>query len=423
MANKVGLDSIKFDKSNANKGTVRGRGMIESSIREFGFADAGTLDKNNVIIGGNKRTEVAGEIGMDEAIIIDVDGTKPVFIRRPDMDLSDPEDDKARRLAYVLNRSSEVSLAWDAEQLLADMTAGIDLSNIFDTEELDAMLAGLVAPEPVEDAPPDVSKADELQKKWQTSLGQMWQLGKHRLICGDCTDKATMERLMGGEKATMMFTDPPYGVSFEGQLLSNTTVDGVQVNHHVGANAKHDDIKNDALTGEELTKFCVDFLTVAKSTGMKAWYICFSQLYFDSILIAMRKSNLEWRSIIAWVKNQATLSNRDYKMRYEPIVYGQSGGAFHGERYHEEDVWEITRTLKNDLHPTMKPVDLAVRAINNSSVSGDIVYEPFSGSGTTIIACQSLSRQCRAIELDAGYVAITLQRFQDATVIEPVLIS
>jgi hypothetical protein len=147
MANKVGLDSIKFDRANANKGTVRGRGMIESSIREFGFADAGTLDKNNVIIGGNKRTEVAGEIGMDEAIIIDVDGTKPVFIRRPDMDLSDPEDDKARRLAYILNRSSEVSLAWDAEVLLADLNAGVDFKGIFDTDELDALLAGLVAPD------------------------------------------------------------------------------------------------------------------------------------------------------------------------------------------------------------------------------------------------------------------------------------
>lgn len=137
----LSLADIGFDAKNANKGSVRGRGQIEASLREFGFADAGTLDKNNTIIGGNKRTEVAGEIGMHEAIIIDVDGTKPVFIRRPDLDLSDPEDDRARRLAYALNRSQEVSLTWDAEALLADMTAGLDLSTFWNQDELDAMFS------------------------------------------------------------------------------------------------------------------------------------------------------------------------------------------------------------------------------------------------------------------------------------------
>lgn len=146
MSNKVKLDQIKFDRHNANKGSVRGRGQIEASLREFGFADAGTLDKNNTIIGGNKRTEVAGEIGMDEAIIVDVDGTKPVFIRRKDLDLNSTEDDRARRLAYALNRSQEVSLTWDAEVLLADLQSGVDMSGLFDQSELDAMLAGLQPP-------------------------------------------------------------------------------------------------------------------------------------------------------------------------------------------------------------------------------------------------------------------------------------
>ena len=134
------LSEIKFDRANANKGTERGRYAIEASMREFGFADAGTLDKNNAIIGGNKRTEVAGEIGMDDAIVIDVDGTKPVFIRRNDLDLFSTEDDRARRLAYALNRSQQLSLDWDAEQVLADLNAGMDLSGLFFDFELDKLL-------------------------------------------------------------------------------------------------------------------------------------------------------------------------------------------------------------------------------------------------------------------------------------------
>lgn len=147
MTQKVNLDQIKFDRHNANKGSVRGRGQIEASLREFGFADAGTLDKNNTIIGGNKRTEVAGEIGMDEAIIVDVDGTKPVFIRRKDLDLNSTEDDRARRLAYALNRSQEVSLTWDAEVLLADLQSGVDLSGMFNQDELDALLSSVQVPD------------------------------------------------------------------------------------------------------------------------------------------------------------------------------------------------------------------------------------------------------------------------------------
>ena len=140
MTDNVKISDIKFDRANANKGTERGRYAIEASMREFGFADAGTLDKNNAIIGGNKRTEVAGEIGMDDAIVIDVDGTKPVFIRRNDLDLFSTEDDRARRLAYALNRSQQLSLDWDAEQVLADLNAGVDLSALFFDFELDKIL-------------------------------------------------------------------------------------------------------------------------------------------------------------------------------------------------------------------------------------------------------------------------------------------
>jgi DNA modification methylase len=141
MTNKRKLSDLALDSGNANKGTERGRQAIEASIREFGFADAGTLDKHNTIIGGNKRTLAAGVIGMNEAIIIDVDGTQPVYIRRNDLDLSSTEDDRARRLAYALNRSQQLSLDWDTEQLMADLNAGFDLSALFRQDELDELIA------------------------------------------------------------------------------------------------------------------------------------------------------------------------------------------------------------------------------------------------------------------------------------------
>ena len=227
---KAPISAIKFDRANANKGSERGRYSIEASMREFGFADAGTLDKNNVIIGGNKRTEVAGEIGMDDAIVIDVDGTKPVYIRRKDLDLNDPDDDRARRLAYALNRSQELSLTWDAEQVMADLGAGLDLSAMFRQDELDELLADLT-PKTEGDTAPQTDRAEELRQKWQTSAGQLWLLdsGKghpHRLICGDCTDAATVARVMGGERAALAPVDPPYNVGFD---YDGSTVDDSKV--------------------------------------------------------------------------------------------------------------------------------------------------------------------------------------------------
>ncbi len=422
MAKKITrLSELSPDVRNANKGTQRGRGMVEASLREVGAGRSIVVDKDGRVIAGNKTLEAAADIGL-EIEVIHTDGKRLIVVQRDDLDLSD-DTGHARKLAYLDNQASSVGLAWDAEILLADLNAGVSFNGIFNTEELDAMLAGLVEKETVQDPGADISKADELREKWQTATGQLWAMGEHRLICGDCTERTVVERLMGGEKAQMMFTDPPYGISFSGQLLSNTTIGGIQVNHYMGANTKHNVIQNDELTGDALTDLCLSFLEQAKKTDVKAWYICFSQLDLDLLLSAMRMIGFEWRSIIAWVKNQATLSNRDYKMRYEPIVYGQSGGAFHGERYHEEDVWEITRTLKNDLHPTMKPVDLVERAVRNSSVDGDIVFEPFAGSGTTIIACENLGRKARAVEIDASYCAVILERFHVATGKMPVLMS
>lgn len=401
-------DLIPWERNPRTINTAQAERLVDS-VETFGQVETLAIDCHNGVLNGHQRLNVlAGQYGMDYEV--DVRVANRVLTER-----------ERQQLTVYLHRGT--TGAWDFEELANSFEFEDLVTWGFSEEELLGLDFGEEPTSAGADTEPQIDKAEELRVKWNVSSGQLWALGEHRLICGDCTDAAVVARVMGGEKADMMFTDPPYGVSFSGQLLSNTSVDGVRIDHHKGANTKHDAIGNDELTGDDLTDFCVKFLEVAKSTGIKAWYVCFAQLYFDSILSAMRRCDLEWRSIIAWVKNQSTLSNRDYKMRYEPIVYGQSGGSFYGERYHEEDVWEITRTLKNNLHPTMKPVDLVERAVKNSSQANDIVYEPFSGSGTAIIACHNLGRKCRAVEISPAYVAVAIERFYQHTGIEPVLIA
>lgn len=168
MAEKIeelSLADIQMDEANANKGTERGRSAIEASLREFGFADAGTLDKNNRLIGGNKRTEVAADLDMNDVLVIEVDGTKPVYIKRTDLDLESIEDDRARRLAYALNRTQELSLAWDPRQVMADLSVGVDLDAFFNTGEMEAFASFAV----VEDA---VERMTNLVSQKEVAAGQ-----------------------------------------------------------------------------------------------------------------------------------------------------------------------------------------------------------------------------------------------------------
>ena len=420
MTQEINLDQIKFDRHNANKGSVRGRGQIEASLREFGFADAGTLDKNNTIIGGNKRTEVAGEIGMDEAIIVDVDGTKPVFIRRKDLDLNSTEDDRARRLAYALNRSQEVSLTWDAEVLLEDLQSGVDLKGLFDQEELDALLDGLIEKEPMQPAEAQTDKAAELQKLWGTSLGQIWQLGKHRLACGDCTDKATVERLMQGEKAVLMVTDPPYAVNYDPQWRVG-----------LGGGGKQDFANGGIIENDDSLSWFPGLII----PDIDVLYIWTADKTIKDLLFFLEANKYNLAYMIIWNKDLSVFGRGDYHWRYEPCLYMVKKGKPHnwqGDRK-QENVWDIStiHSFKNGKdsdewglvgHGNQKPLECMSRPIRNNSSEGDIIYEPFAGSGTTLIACEQLSRQCRAVEISPAYCAVILQRYKDSTGQTPVLI-
>jgi len=261
--------------------------------------------------------------------------------------------------------------------------------------------------EPPEDVEPEIDKAEELREKWGVNLGDMWQLGEHRIICGDCTDKAVVDRVMMGERADMVFTDPPYGVDYTGK-----TKDALK-------------IKNDNMTEDELR------------TSVEKWFdtcaaVCRPGAYWlatvppgplHEVFLSDWKRRGILRQVMVWVKDSMVLGHSEYHYRHEPILFGW----IPGDRLKNTDrtkttVWEFDRPKASREHPTMKPLAMWEYGIEQHSATGDILFEPFSGSGTTIIACERLKRKCRAIEIGPKYVAVSIERWVDVTGGTPELI-
>jgi DNA modification methylase len=303
--------------------------------------------------------------------------------------------------------------------LLADLQSGVDLSGMFNQDELDALLDGLIEKESMQPAEAQTDKAAELQKLWNTQPGQLWALGRHRLIVGDCTDKATVERLMQGEKAVLMLTDPPYGVDVAG----GTHDPRDEKNYRSGGI-----VENDALTDAELEALLDSAFKIARSVMDKgaAYYVWHPSSKVELFARSIRVNLAPHREIIIWFKDNFVFGRQDYHWQHEPCFYGWIEGAhkWYGDRT-QSTVWIVEKVgtdLEKKLHPTAKPIGLPEKALNNHTATSDIVYEPFCGSGTTLIACEQLNRQCRAIEISPAYCAVILQRYQDSTGQTPVLL-
>ena len=400
------INDLHNDPKNARKRTDRSSKLIKQSLEQYGAARSIVIDENNRILAGNGTIAGAKAAGIKNLKIIEADGDEIIAVKRSNL----TEDQKVG-LAIADNRTGDLS-EWDID-MLEQLSQEHDLNDFFDKKELDDILSkkevlpteGLTDPDDVPEVPEEPI----------TKEGDLYILGNHRLLCGDSTNIQHVERLMDGKKADMVFTDPPYGINFTGQLLSNTTINGEKIFGFKSANTKFETIKNDELQNNNLYDFCDSFCKIIFLFKPSSWYVCFSQLDLDLLLSAMRKNNLQWKNIIAWVKNQSTLSNKDYKLRYEPIVYGQTGGNFYGERYKQEDVWEFQRTLKNDLHPTMKPISLIENALKNSSKENQIIFDLFGGSGSTLIAAERTNRHAYLMELDPKYCDVIVKRWEDFT--------
>jgi DNA modification methylase len=440
----MAMSDFKFDQQNANMGTKRGKELLEQSIKELGAGRSILVDKDGNVIAGNKTLEAAQKAGL-KVRIIPTDRDELVVVQRQDLDLTDSAGE-ARRLAYLDNRVGELDLQWDAEQLINDITQGLDLTNLgFYDHELVVIIG---EQKDVEiDAEPQLDKAEELRNKWDTREGQVWQLGDHLLMCGDSTHDHVVQRLFGQERFDLLATDPPYGVKIKGGEGGEMTI----------ANDNMDDMPR-ILAGA--------FRQAVKYADNKtAFYIAAPHgPQFHEFAKAIVEAGMVWKQTLVWSKNNLVLGRSDYQQKHEVFFYGNfgKGRRWNGGRKQtsvieeqkqkilflndreiqislgEEifvvqgdnleiyqtapDVIHVEKPQKNELHPTMKPLKLMRRMIRNSSDQGDIVYDPFCGSGSTILASENEKRRCFALELLPKYTAVTLQRWQDATGKLPTLI-
>jgi DNA modification methylase len=348
--------------------------QIAGSIKEFGFNNPVLVDKENSVIAGHGRLMAARKLGMDKVPVVELEHLT-----------------ESQRKAYVLadNRIA-LNSGWDTSMLsleLQDLKDDIDLSLLgFDPDELDALLNPIEETEGLtdEDAVPNVP--DEPK----TKLGDIYILGNHRLMCGDSTSIDAVEALMDGQKADMVFTDPPYGVDYKG--INNDSRDGLE----------------DLLRGA-----FGNYIATAKSG---ASIYCFHSDRCADVFHKVFREFFHFSSMIIWAKNSLTLSQTDYQSQHEPCLYGwmdNGSHSWHSDRK-QTSLWKFDKERVVG-HTTPKPVALVEKAINNSSKGGDLVIDLFGGSGSTMIAAEKIGRCANLMELDPKYCDVIVARWEQFT--------
>lgn len=402
---QIKIEDLKPYERNARKHEAADVAAIVKSIEAFGFNDpVGVWGPQNVIVEGHGRVMAAKQLGMTEVPCIRLDNLT---------------DEQRRAYALAHNKTAELS-TWDAELLpleLEDLPT-IDMAGFgFDLDKV----AGdfLKAREAVKVEEDDFDPGAEVEKR--AKLGDIWQLGDHRLMCGDSTDPDAWNRLMDGELADMVFTDPPYGVAIGDK---NKALNAVQK-----AGRRTENIKGDTMTEEQLYEMLKKaFENVRDNCAEDACYFVTSPQGGSlglMMMMMMKDAGLPVRHVLMWRKNTATFSlgRLDYDYQHEPIFYTWTKKH---HNYREGDqrttVWDYDKPRKCDLHPTMKPVALVANAVLDGSRGGMLVLDAFGGSGTTLIACEQLGRRCRMMELDPHYVDVIIDRWEKMTGKEAFLI-
>jgi len=390
------IKDLKSDHKNARKRTDRSAKLIAESLQRYGAARSIVIDEDNRILAGNGTIEGAKAAGIKNVRVIETDGTEIIAVKRTGLS----EDEKIG-LALADNRTSDLS-DWDKD-MLQQLSAEHDLTPWFDADDL-AEILGEVEQLPAEGLT-DADDVPEAPEEPITKMGNLWVLGDHRLLCGDSTDVIAVERLMDGQKADMVFTDPPYGVAYEG-----------------GHNKKkRHQIKNDALEGSDLTNLFADSLASALTVTANhaAFYVWFASGKSVETFASFAKLPLELRAVIQWYKVRSGLGAfmSQYIPNCEPCIYAFKSG-FSPQWFgpsDEKTVWELQKEARNEFHPTQKPVELPERAISNSSKKGQLVLDLFGGSGSTLIACEKTGRHARLMELDPRYCDVIVKRWEDFT--------
>ena len=344
---------------------------VMKSIEEFGFKVPIVIDKNGIIVTGHTRLKAAKKLGMKTVPCIVAD------------DLT-PEQIKAFRLAD--NKVAEAA-EWDMELL----------NGIIDIDMSDFNFGDITDSPSSEDVVEDDGENIELPSEPKTRLGDIWMIGRHKLMCGDATSEDVLKRLMGGDKADMYLTDPPYNVAYEGKTEDKLT------------------IQNDSMEDSAFYQFLVDSFVAADSVMNEgaAFYVWHADSEGYNFRGACRAVEWELRECLIWNKNTMVLGRQDYQWKHEPCLYGWKGGAAHNwySDRKQTTVIDMNKPNRNAEHPTMKPVQLFAYLMENSSKPGDVVLDSFCGSGTTLIACEQMSRAARVLELDPKYCDVIVERY------------
>jgi DNA modification methylase len=356
---------------------------LKESIDDLGNFEPLVVNVDGTVIAGNQRLRVHIENGDSE-----------VEVSVPERELTEEE---IKKIGIISNRHSG---EWDMDKLaneFEDVLEELGFDDLMPEVELD-----------VEED--DYEEPEDLEIKVKT--GEVWQLGKHRLMCGDSTKIEDVEKLMNGQKADMVFTDPPYGVNYasKNEFLNNQDEGNrIQV-----------DIENDTMTLDETSDFIYKcFVNIRLFLAEKSSYYITAPQGGDLLMMMMmmmQKAGIPLRHMLIWVKNNHVLGRTDYNYKHEPILFGWiNTHNFYGKGDWQFSTWEIDKPLKNDLHPTMKPIALMVNAILNSTLKDNTVLDLFGGSGSTLIACEQTNRVCYMMELDERYATVILDRWEKLT--------
>ena len=369
---------------------------LRGLLAEVGYADALLArelpDGRLMIIDGHLRAETTPD-SMVPVLVLDVteeEADKILLTLDPLAAMAESDAERIKALIQTVRTESPA-----VEQLFR-RTAGDRLWEILHPDEV---IEVEVSPE----------RADELREKWQTEAGQVWQVGPHRIICADCTDESQVGRLWSGESSPvrLLWTDPPYGVSYayKNRLLNRSD----------RGNRIQKPIVNDHLSEAETGALFGDGLAVASKycePGACVYATVPGGPLLGRFISALEAAGFAFKSTLVWVKNHFVLGMSDYHFRHELVLYGWLPNGAHfwnGDRSHDS-VFEVDRPQTSDLHPTTKPVELIARMIANSSGPAEVVYDPFCGSGSTIVAAHQLGRVGFGCEIDPAYVAVELER-------------
>jgi site-specific DNA-methyltransferase (adenine-specific) len=408
---EVSIRDLQQDRRNANRGTERGTEMLQQSLARHGAGRSIVVDKHGQIIAGNHVAAAAAQAGISDVLMVPTDGHTLVAVQRMDLDLD--EDPSARALAFADNRTGQVDIDLDPDAINAALADGVNIGSYWHAEEIAAMAAAdaKAAKKAAKKAagageePPDSS-----QVTTRARAGDIWQLGPHRLAVGNSTNPALVTRLFGETRARAVWTDPPYGVGYQ----DNESVESLKAR-----NRRTDGkvVLNDSLTEDQVRAITRDALTLAAAfshPGAAVYVACPAGTLLPYFIEAVEAAGYRYTQALAWVKDVFVFGRSDYHYRHETVLYGAKpdGPRLFTAARTRETVFEVDRPKKSKEHPTMKPIALVLQMVENSSQPGEIIYDPFSGSGSTLIACERSDRACYAVELSEQYADVILARWE-----------